>query len=153
MVNGFESNIQNDKIFLCKSVTGEGVCVLPEGKCRYAHTVKELRPRLCHQGDNCRKKHNVCKFVHADENIKDYVMRLINQDFVTRPDRLDGELPYDKLSRMEQQERRSIIEADLVMGMSHLHVNDFVKLRKRKREIADVDDCQTEKRYNDGKSS
>ena len=78
------SNSTNmDKIFLCNSVIHEGMkCGARGRRCKYAHTVEELRPRLCNRGDKCNKYRTgtggdtECKFVHPDEDIEDYVERL-----------------------------------------------------------------------------
>jgi hypothetical protein len=63
------------KSVFCRSVTGEGGCLAVGGRCRFAHTINELRPRLCKYRDRCNKHKDhpkTCKFVHPDEDIYDY---------------------------------------------------------------------------------
>ena len=63
------------KSVFCRSVTGEGQCLVVEGRCRFAHTIEELRPRLCRYGERCNRHKDhprTCKFVHPDEDIYDY---------------------------------------------------------------------------------
>ena len=63
------------KTMLCRSVTGEGKCTAFNGNCKFAHTIDELRPRLCRYGDKCNKHKDhprTCKFVHPDEDIYNY---------------------------------------------------------------------------------
>ncbi len=65
------------KTVFCRSVTGEGECLAVGGKCKFAHTIEELRPRLCRYGDKCNRHKDhprTCKFVHPDEDIYDYAM-------------------------------------------------------------------------------
>ena len=63
------------KSVFCRSVTGEGQCLAVEGRCRFAHTIEELRPRLCRYGERCNRHKDhprTCKFVHPDQDIQDY---------------------------------------------------------------------------------
>ena len=65
------------KTVFCRSVTGEGGCLAVRGKCRFAHTIEEIRPKLCRYGDRCNRHKDhprTCKFVHPDEDIYDYAM-------------------------------------------------------------------------------
>jgi hypothetical protein len=65
------------KSVFCRSVTGEGGCLAVGGRCRFAHTINELRPRLCKYRDRCNKHKDhpkTCKFVHPDEDIYDYAI-------------------------------------------------------------------------------
>jgi hypothetical protein len=64
-----------EKTVFCRSVTGEGGCLAVGGKCRFAHTIEEIRPRLCRYGDRCNRHKDHpknCNFVHPDESIYDY---------------------------------------------------------------------------------
>lgn len=74
MVNVNNQNIV--KSVFCRSVIGEGQCLAASGeKCRFAHTIKELRPRLCKYRNRCNRHKDhprTCKYVHPDETIFDY---------------------------------------------------------------------------------
>ena len=72
------ANVTNQnmtKSVFCRSVIGEGGCLAVGGKCRFAHTIEELRPKLCRYGERCNRHKDhprTCKFVHPDESIYDY---------------------------------------------------------------------------------
>ena len=71
------TNQNMTKSVFCRSVTGEGECLAVGGRCRFAHTIEELRPRLCKYRDRCNKHKDhpkTCKFVHPDEDIYDYAI-------------------------------------------------------------------------------
>jgi hypothetical protein len=90
-------NNQNKHV-LCNSVIGGEPCSAPAGMCRYAHTLEELRPRLCRYGHNCDRhldNPRSCRFVHPDQNIFDYAMTHGFTGFVPRGS------PYVGLTRRQ----------------------------------------------------
>jgi hypothetical protein len=81
------------KSVFCRSVTGEGQCLAVGGKCRFAHTIEELRPRLCRYGDRCNRHKDhpkTCKFVHPEETIYDYAITHGFQKWPSPPSKLDA---------------------------------------------------------------
>ena len=76
------------KTQFCKSLTTEGYKCVYNDKCNYAHSIDELRIRMCNYPDTCYKVYvndkgyfrncdkQKCRFLHSEETKKNYVKRL-----------------------------------------------------------------------------
>jgi len=133
-----------EKTVFCRSVTGEGGCLAVGGKCRFAHTIDEIRPALCRYGDRCNRHKDhprTCKFVHPDESIYDYAMthgfyrnvttdRAVTKLFLTRSES-DFSFQNDDFPDLNQGfthselARRVEFSFDLDNTMSPLSVTDL----------------------------
>ena len=88
-----ESNntIKNmSKTILCRSVTEGGGRCIGRGKCRHAHTIMELYPRMCKYGNRCNRHKDhpeTCMFVHPDEDIFSYAT---THKFISQPEPVPG---------------------------------------------------------------
>ena len=90
----------NLKTRMCRYMRRNGSCRNMES-CNFAHTIEELTPMKCRDGDNCRYVsiatdtgyyHNfggrVCEFIHPDESFDNFCVRL---DIKNLSDRISEE--------------------------------------------------------------
>lgn len=62
----------------CRSCTEPGGKCHGQGRCNFAHSIKEVRPDLCPYGRNCRARHREnrpCGYIHEGETKEDYANR------------------------------------------------------------------------------
>jgi hypothetical protein len=63
------------KTKVCKKFIEKGIC-LNSINCLYAHSIEELRHPHCFYFNNCKNRHSTCQFIHKDENVNEYRMRI-----------------------------------------------------------------------------
>jgi hypothetical protein len=79
-----EKNIKGvKKSQLCMTFGTNEVC--KHAKCRYAHTITELKPENCLYGDNCKIKDTICVYIHPNETKTSYVNRILKVRGIVEP--------------------------------------------------------------------